>query len=35
MNDKINNYYKLATMIKMDAESIPEDMIKNMFGEHY
>lgn len=35
MNDKINNYYKLATMIKMDAESIPEDMIKNMLGEHY
>ena len=35
MDDKINNYYKLATMIKMDAESIPEDMIKNMFGEHY
>ena len=35
MNDKINNYYKLATMIKMDAESIPEDIIKNMLGEHY
>ena len=32
MNDKINNYYKLETMIKMDAESIPEDVIKNMFG---
>ena len=35
MNDKINNYYKLAAMIKMDAEGIPEDMIKNMLGEHY
>ena len=35
MNDKINNYYKLATMVKMDAEGIPEDMIKNMLGEHY
>lgn len=35
MNDKINNYYKLATMVKMDAESIPEDVIKNMLGEHY
>ena len=28
MKNKIKNYYKLATMIKMDAESIPEDMIK-------
>ena len=35
MNDKINNYYKLAAMIKMDAEGIPEDMIKNILGEHY
>ena len=35
MNDKINNYYKLAAMIKMDAEGIPEEMIKNMLGEHY
>ena len=35
MNNKINNYYKLAAMIKMDAEGIPEDMIKNMLGEHY
>ena len=35
MNDKINNYDKLATMVKMDAEGIPEDMIKKMLGEHY
>ena len=35
MDDKILNYYKLAIMIKMDAESIPEDVVRDMLGEHY